>query len=168
MLSQRVLGGAILVAITLVSGAAVAARQSSSASLVGVWRVAEVTYTGPNARKLTNPQPSMRIFTQRHYSFNDVTSDTPRGELPQAPTQPTDKQLADAFGPFIGQAGTYEVRGNELTTRPVVAKNPNGMRGGVFNTFTFVLEGQTLTLTPKATQNGPIANPTTLKLAKIG
>jgi hypothetical protein len=80
-----------------------------------------------NARKITSPQPSVRIFTQRHYSFNDVTGDKPRPELPVAPQpQATEKQLADAFGPFTGQAGTYEVSGNEITVRPVA--NPTTLK----------------------------------------
>jgi hypothetical protein len=145
------------------------AKPAATTSIQGAWKVAEVTFTGPNARKMTSPQPSVRIFTQRHYSFNDVNGDKPRPELPAAPQpQATEKQLADAFGPFTGQAGTYEVSGHEITVRPVAAKSPNAMRAGAFNTSTFRFEGNnTLWLTSKANAAGPVANPTTLKLTRL-
>ena len=155
MLSKRVLAGGTLAAIALVSSVAVVARQGNSPSIVGVWRVSEVTFTGPNARKLTNPQPGLRIFTQRHYSINEVTAEKSRPELPDAPAQATDK------------AGTYEIRGNEITTRPIAAKSPNTMRPKNFNTSAIVLDGKTLTITPKSNQAGPIANPTTIRLTRI-
>ena len=167
MLSRRTLAGGTLAAIALASSVAVIARQGNSPSIVGVWRVSEVTFTGPNARKLTNPQPGLRIFTQRHYSINEVTAEKPRPELPDAPAQGTDKQLAEAFGPFTGQAGTYEIRGNEITTRPIAAKSPNTMRPRNFATSTIAVDGKTLTITGKSSPAGPIANPTTIRLTRV-
>jgi hypothetical protein len=43
-----------------------AQRGSSNSSVIGVWRVSEETTTGPNGQRNTNPQPSVRIFTQRY------------------------------------------------------------------------------------------------------
>ena len=37
---------------------------STTTPVMGVWRVSEVTFTGPNARQITSPQPSVRIFTR--------------------------------------------------------------------------------------------------------
>ena len=165
-MSKRV--AAVLGAL-VVFGSAMAAQQggSSTPSIVGVWRIAEVTFTGPNARKITNPQPGLRIFTRRHYSFTAVTSDKPRAELPP-PGKATDKQLADAFGPFQANAGTYEVKGNEITTRPTVAKAPNVMSGGNFATRTLKFEGnETVWITDKVSQDGPVANPTTFKMTRV-
>jgi len=92
-----------------------------------VWKAAEVNITGPNARKIMEPQPSLRIFTRRHYSITAVTADKPRVELPDG-QKASDKQLADTFGPFLANAGTYEIRGNEITIRPTLAKSPKGRR----------------------------------------
>jgi hypothetical protein len=142
------------------------AQRGSSPSIVGVWRVSERTITGPEARKITNPQPGLRIFTQRHYSVTEVDSDKPRPELPPE-GQRSDKQYADAFDPFTARAGTYEIKGNEITTRPIADKSPNAMRAGNFITFTFMIEGNTLTITGKANQAGPIANPTTTKYTRV-
>ena len=167
MPSPRLLAAAALIGtLGMTLGVVVSAQRGSSPSIVGVWRISEVTITGPNARKITSPQPGLRIFTQRHYSLSEVTADKPRPELPPQ-GKATDKQIADAFGPFTGQAGTYEIKGNEITTRPIAAKNPNAMQAGSFTTSTFTLDGSTLTMTTKANAAGPIANPTTVRLTRI-
>src|ERR1700680_1590770 len=92
------------------------AQLSGSSSVIGVWRESERTRTGPNARKDTNPQPSVVIFTRGYYSTDTVISDAPRPELPQGAT---DKQIADASRSFFGLAGTYEINGNELTLKHI-------------------------------------------------
>jgi hypothetical protein len=157
---------AVVIGITQI--ASFAQRGTSNASVVGVWRVSEVTTTGPNGRKYTNPQPSVRIFTQRYYAIDEVTSDAPRPELPLPADKQTDKQKADAFGPFVGQAGTYEIKGAEMTLKRITAKNPATMKVGTFAVNTFRMEGNnTLWLTQKATEAGPATNPTTWKLTRL-
>ena len=94
-----------------------------------------------------------------------MISDKPRPELPEKGA--TDKETADAFRPFIAQGGTYEIKGNEITYRPITAKNPNAMRTGAFQTSTFRLEGDTLWITGKANATGPIANPVTVKMTRV-
>jgi hypothetical protein len=166
MSRQRLFTAAILAAVSMAGWAVVHAQRTSSPSIVGVWRATDVTITGPNARKVTSPQPGLRIFTQRHYSITAVTADQPRPDLPP-PGKATDKQLADTFGAFQANAGTYEIKGNELTTRAEVAKVPNAMQAGSFATSTFTLEGNTLTVTQKTNTNGPITNPTTIKYTRV-
>jgi hypothetical protein len=140
--------------------------QSGKSPIVGVWHVAERTTTGPTAGTNANPQPSLFLFTARHYSILTVNSDTPRPDLPQQGA--TDKQRADAWGPFTANAGTYAIKGNELTNTVLVAKNPNVMKSGGVQVFTFKMDGKnTLSLTQKANQNGPVANPTTFKLTRV-
>src|SRR5262249_32780978 len=140
------------------------AQSKSTSPLIGVWRVAEVTVTGPNARKITSPQPGLFIFTARHYALETVTSDAPRPELPPADKR-TDKQIVDAFGPFTANAGSYEIKGNEVTNKVIVAKNPGTMKAGRFQIYSFRSEGKdTLWLTQKATDEGPAQDPVTFKL----
>jgi hypothetical protein len=142
------------------------AQSKTASSVMGVWRVAEITRTGPEARKNTSPQPGLFIFTGSHYAIEFVTSDAPRLEVPAE--KPTDKQIADAWGPFTANAGTYTLTANELKNTVMVAKNPNVMKTGGFQVFTVKMEGKnTLWLTQKANQNGPAQNPTTLKLTRI-
>jgi hypothetical protein len=84
------------------------------------------------------------------------------------PDKATDKQIAEAFVPFTANAGTYEIRGDELTTKRITAKNPAEMRAGNSLTFTFRLDGRdTLWLTSKTDENGPPANPTAVKLTRL-
>jgi hypothetical protein len=145
----------------------VSAQSNPAADIVGVWRVSEVATTGPNARTVANPQPSVGIFTRRHFSAISIESDGPRPELPPIGKR-TDQQVADAFDSFRAQAGTYEINGNEITYRVVTAKNPSAMRPGNFIIDTFRFEGRdTLWVTRKATDNGPAPNPTTWKLTRL-
>lgn len=166
MLAKRFLVPVVAVGLLVVAVVA-RAQQRSSPSLVGVWKVAEVTTTGPNGRKVTNPQPGVRIYTPRYFSVTDVTSDRPRPELPP-PGKASDKQLADAFGPFAARAGTYEVKGNEILYHIIAAKAPNLMKPGIVLTSTFKFEGNdTVVIVQKTDQNGPVANPLTTKLTRL-
>ncbi len=128
----------------------------------GVWKPTEVTLTGPNARTITTVQPGLVIVTKNHYSIVAISGEKPRPDLPQ---KATDAQKVATWTPFAANAGTYEVKGTTVTQRPIVAKDP--FPSGFFITSEFKIEGNTLTITPKATQNGPIANPYTMKLVRV-
>ena len=70
-------------------------------------------------------------------------------------------------GPFTANGGTYEVKGNTLTNHPSIAKNPTVMASGATNTFSFKMDGKTLTLTSVTNTQGPVANPTTWTLTRV-
>ena len=125
--------------------------------------MAEVTLTGPNARTITNPQASLYIFTKKHFSFVEIRGEKPRPDLPQK--DPTDAQKVATWTPFWAGAGTYEVKGTTWTFHPIVAKNP--IEPGAFTIWDFKIEGNTLTMTLKATKAGPIATPPTYKLVRV-
>jgi hypothetical protein len=133
--------------------------------LEGVWKVMEVTLTGPNAQKITNPQPNIVMFAKKYFSRVLVLGDKPRPDLPQKDA--TDAQKVATWAPFFASAGTYEVKGATFTLKDLVNKNPIGMAPGNFGTYDFKIEGNTLTITTKATQNGPAANPFTMKLVRL-
>jgi Lipocalin-like domain len=143
-------------------------RAASQPTIQGVWRVTEITTTGPNASKNSNPQPGLYIFTAKHYSIVRVNGMTPRPNLPQDLTTATTAQLLATYGTaFTAQSGTYEVAGGKLTTRPLVAKNTAPMASGAFNTAAYNLDGTTLTITQESGTAGLIENPTTWKLTRI-
>ena len=76
-------------------------------------------------------------------------------------------ELRAVWGPFVGEAGTYEISsGNVITMRPIVAKNPAAMKPGAFTTWSYRLEGNTLWVTAKANQNGPV-DPVTVKAVRV-
>ena len=166
VITKRLLATAIVVVLVGIAQVVGTAQSGSAKSpVIGVWRVSELTITGPNARTNTSPQPSLFIFTPRYYSIEEVTSDAPRPELPQQGA--TDKERADAFGPFTANAGTYDIKGNELMATIVTAKNPNAMRN-TSQVFTFKMDGKnTLLLTQTSGLNGPFPNPVTRKLTRV-
>jgi hypothetical protein len=144
------------------------ASQSKAQSIQGVWRVVEATTTGPGARTLAfADRPNLTIITARHYSRVEVQADGPRPVLTDVAKASAD-ELRAVWGPFVAEAGTYEVTsGNLLTVRPVASKNPAVMGPGVFITYSYRLEGDTMWLTQQRNQSGPFPNPFTLKLTRV-
>jgi hypothetical protein len=160
---SRTTSGVGLLAIVLLANGSVAG-QSSSKSLQGVWQVVEVTMAGPGAA-VVKPQAALAIIYGRHYSRTYV--EQPRPQLPNPATATAD-ELRAAWGPFVSEAGTFELSGeNQMTMRPIVAKNPAAMTAGAFVVYTWSMAGNQLTVSPLRTQNGPVANPPTIKLVKV-
>ena len=162
---KRWVFGAVSVAL-LASQAAVA--QSTRASIQGVWRIVEATTTGPGARTIPFAErPNLTIITARHYSRVEVQADKPRPILADV-TKATADELRAAWGPFVSEAGTYELTpGSFITMRPIASKNPAVMGPGVFITYAYKLEGDSLSLTQARNQSGPFANPFTLRLTRV-
>ncbi len=135
---------ACLSVLMLLVSAPIAGAQSK---LEGVWKVAEVTLDGPNGhRAISNPQPSLWIFTKKHYSITAIQLglDQPRPELPQ---KATDAQKAATWGPTVGDAGAYEIKGATVMLYPAVSKDPQGMAPGTSHPTDFKIEGNTLWIT---------------------
>ena len=146
------------------------ARAASQPTLQGVWRVTEVTTTGKDAATNKSPQPSLYIYTAKHYSITRVNGTKPRPDLPEDLTKATAAQLLANWGPsgFAAQSGTYEVAGGKLTLRPIAARGTRPMAPGAFSTSSYKLDGKTLTITQERGFNGkPVENPTTWKLTRI-
>jgi hypothetical protein len=164
-----------LVVSTLVVGAALAVatiagqqRPASRSGIEGVWRAIEVTTTGPNATTRKDLQPNLSIFTAKHYSQMAVVSDKPRPEMKFGEAASASaEQLRAVWGPFIANAGTYEVKGDEIILKALVAKMPATMAPGNGLTVSFNLDGNTLTTTTKSNRAGPVANPTTIKYTRV-
>jgi hypothetical protein len=83
------------------------------------------------------------------------------------PAQATADDLRAAWGPFFAEAGTYEITGGELTMRPIVSKNAAAMNGSAYTVYAFTLAGNTVTLTTKRNQAGPLPHPATIKATRI-
>jgi hypothetical protein len=143
------------------------AAQSTRESVQGVWRVVEATITGPGARTIAfADRPNLTIITGKHYSRVEVQADGPRPILADVAKASAD-ELRAAWGPFVSEAGTYEVAaGGLITMRPVASKNPAVMGPGVFITYAYKLDGDTLSLTQQRNQNGPFPNPFSFKLVR--
>ena len=136
--------------------------QVSPEALDGAWRVVEVMSTGPaGARTLGDPQPGLLLFTEGHYSYTLVNGDQPRPRPPGGLA--TAEQLLAAWSPFAANAGTFELDGDRMIRRPIVAKSPDAMGPGIFNEYTFRLAADTLWITTVGTETGPSRNPTTVR-----
>ena len=142
--------------------------QSARASIQGVWRIVEATIGGPGGRVIAfGERPNLTIITAKHYHRVEVQADGPRPVLADV-AKATADELRAAWGPFVSEAGTYEVTpGKLLTMRPIASKNPAIMGPGIFLTYAYNLDGNTLTLTQQRNQNGPFATPFTLKLVRV-
>jgi len=142
--------------------------QGKPTSVRGVWQVIQVTMTGPSPRTISvpEPRPNLAFFTAKHYGHLQVTSEGPR-PIPADMAKATAEELRAVWGPFSGEAGTYETGDNTITTRPVVAKNPAAMTSGAFTTYGIKLQGDTLWIIEQRTHRGPIANPVTLKAVRV-
>jgi hypothetical protein len=138
-----------LVGVSVLIVAVIVSAQSK-APIQGVWRVAEtVGGRGAATPTATNvkPQPGFYIFTASHYSVTRVLGDTPR-MAPKDANNPTLAELTDA-NRFVGQFGTYELKGDAIMLHPSIARNPATMNAAALVTGTFKLEGNTLTVTTK-------------------
>ena len=157
--------------LLVASPVAVRSQVAAKSSIQGVWRVTERTVTNPNALdsvgKHANPQPGLYLFTAKHYAQVFVTQDKPRPQLPDV-AKATADQLREAWQPFVGAAGTYNVSAdNLLTLHPMVTKDQAGMKSGDFQTWWYKLDGNTLTAAQMRTQAGPVANPVSLKFTRV-
>ena len=161
-LSLALLGAGLLISPDI-------ARHSKPGSIQGVWQAVQVTVTAPSPRTITipEPRPNLTILTAKHYSRVEDHAEAPR-TAPANVASATADELRTAWGPFVGEAGTYEItNGNTITMHPIAAKNPAAMASGAYTTHTFKLQGDTLWVTDQRNQNGPIANPVSVKLVRI-
>jgi hypothetical protein len=145
-----------------------AAGQSKSGSIQGVWQAVEVSIPGPTPRTISVPQPppNLTIITARHYSRVQVDAEGPR-PTPADIAKASADELRAVWGPFVGEAGTYEISGgNVILMRPMVAKNPAAMKPGAFTTWSYKLDGNTMWVTARTNQNGPV-DPITVKVVRV-
>jgi hypothetical protein len=156
--------GAVIVALVAGRSAAPSAAEPNAA-LQGVWRTLEVVVSGAPARTY-KPLSTLTIFHGRHYSRVEVHAEQPLTPLAD-PSSASADQLRAAWGPFVGEAGTFEMNGNEITMQASVSKNPSAMAKGAVSIYTFRRDGNTLTLTQVRTHAGPSPNPVTVKLTRV-
>ena len=156
--SYKIIACTVVVSVLMTVQAAVARGK-----LEGVWKVTQITFTGPNARTVRPIEPGIWVFTRKYASYVSIYADTPRLALP--PKDATDAQKVAAWTPFYAAASTYETKGSTLTFHTIITKRLT--KPGEFITSDFTIEGNTLTITPKAYEDGPYTNPVTFKLIRL-
>jgi len=145
---------------------AVLGISAQAQKIEGVWTLTEITTTGPNAGTKQITQPSMYLFTKKHYSIIYVSSDAPRDASDPA-TMDADHLREVFVKSFVANAGTYELKAGKLTLHPMVAKSPTYMQGGRWLKESVTISGNNMTLTTDSSNEGPSKNPTTFKFTRI-
>ena len=141
------------------------AAEEREAPFQGVWRTLEVVV--PAAGRTVKPDATLAIFHGRHYSRVEVHTEQPRPLLAN-PADASADQLRAVWGPFVGEAGTFELSGdNVITMQATVAKNPSAMTQGAVSVYTYRRDGNTLTLKQVRTHAGPSPNPITVTLTRV-
>ena len=156
----------LIVSMTGVAG--ITGSDQASRGFQGAWQVTEFVIPGPQPRTIPRPEPrtNLIVFTGKYYSRVEDQSQAARPVLADVATASAD-QLRAAWGPFVGEAGTYEVAGNVITMHPIASKNPAVMGPDVFIAYTFTIGGDRLTLTQSRNQDGPFATPFTLRAVRV-
>ena len=161
----------ILVAVTVLSATLLVATVSrlkaseSREAFEGVWKTVEVVVPGPTPQTF-KAAATMAIFHGKHYSRVEVHAEGDRPVLKNPATASAD-ELRAVWGPFVAEAGTFEVTGNNVTMQATVAKNPAAMMSGATSVYTYQRSGDSLTLTQTRTPSGSSAVPVTIKLARV-
>ncbi len=145
--------------------AAIGIAQSKSAaaqSVEGVWVGTTTVVTGAGASTNPKRQTNFHIYTKGYYTVmaQDAGVALPTRKAPppmKTPGKPTDAEKAalyDFWAPVIAQTGTYEVKGNTITQRDLVAKGTPGER-----TVEFRIEngGKTLLEIAKSAPGQPVS-----------
>ena len=134
----------LLLVLAVAAGSFLAFRPATTTDagdLDGAWKM--VTYTTSDGEEFEVNGVVLLLYTAGHYATIWAPG-APREALPE---EPTDEQLLAAWRRFIAHAGTYEVDGNVVRWKVLVGKNPNAMAAQVELSFTFEVDGNTMTRT---------------------
>lgn len=145
----------------------VGAFAQSKKGIEGVWQLSEITMTGKYAMTMKITQPSVYIFTKRHFSKIYVASDKPRPVLDDYAKASRDELYSIFVDGIDASGGTYEFAGGKMTLRPTVAKSPSDMTAGTWISYTVTFAGDTATLTPEDSNTGPNKKPIFFKLTRV-
>jgi len=147
---RRPIEALLCVGLCVLAVTATSVHSQTKNPLMGAWKVTEIA--NPNSPPLTNPQPGLYVFTEKHYSAVRLNGTKP---LPSYPSNDaaTDADKVASFDAIYVNAGGYAISGNMLTLSPMVAKSAFAMAPGRTVQYEFTLKGDTLTLVQKP--NGP-------------
>jgi len=153
MLRRSAVALAVVVVFVL---AHISVSAAASGPLEGVWQVKDVGGM---------PVAGLYVFTGTHYSMMFATKDRPQID---DTNKATADELRAMWGPMAANAGIYEVSGNLVTIRPIVAKIPIVMKEGANEVYAFRIEGNILSLTQQRNARGvAVQNANTIRLMRV-
>jgi hypothetical protein len=145
---------AVLIGMSLLTATRSSIMTAAENPMAGAWQV-------------MNPKgmAGIFIFSGKHYSM--MAASTERPDITDL-SQATADELRALYGPMAGNAGAYEIAGNQVTIRPVVAKIPIVMKPGAYEVYEFKVENNTLlTLTQRRNVRGPVDRGTVWTLTRV-
>ena len=118
----------------------ISSAATSASPLEGAWVVTSLQSSEGEA--IDPAGPGQFIFLGGRYSAVYTVGVTERRKSEKA-FDPTEEEMVEQYDTIIVNSGTYQVEGNELTLRPLVAKSPEYIGGS--STMEFSVDGDTLT-----------------------
>jgi hypothetical protein len=129
---------------------------AASGPLEGSWQVMDVGGM---------PVAGLYLFASKHYSMMFATKDRPQID---DTNKATADELRAMWGPMAANSGTYDISGNLVTIRPIVAKIPVVMKEGANEVYAFRIEGNILSLTQQRNARGvAVQNANTIRLMRV-
>jgi hypothetical protein len=121
-------------------------KPSAAQSIEGAWKITSHVTTGANAFTNTSWQPSIYIYTKKHYSHFFQTQAAPRPPVaaPKDANKLTDAEKLmryEAWLPVTAQSGTYEIKGTTLIQHTLASKAPAPATGYADNIRELKFEG---------------------------
>src|SRR5260221_13899842 len=139
---RRAALGVMLGALVIVPAHTGLVGAAEDTRLHGVWRVVD---------EAGRPGAGVYIFTGKHYSMMVASADRP--DITDT-SQATVDELRALWNPMAANAGVYDVAGDLVTIRPIVAKIPVVMKPGAYEVYAFRVDGSTLSLTQRRNVRG--------------
>lgn len=156
-----------IIATLAIVAAFVFTTSAQSKAVQGVWQSTETIIGGPDGTAFKVSQPTLSIFTKKHYSFMSILGDTPRPDISER-SPATPELMKEVFvDRFTANGGTYEVKDGKLTTHPSIAKSPSYMKAENFTVYSVEVKGNTMTLTSISDQSGPVKLAIVTKLVRV-
>ena len=148
---RRPIEAMVSVGLCVLALTATTVHGQTKSPLMGAWKVTEIA--NPNSPPLTDPQPGLYVFTEKHYSAVRLNGTKP---LPSYPSNDaaTDAEKVASFNTIYVNAGGYAISGNMLTLSPMVAKSAFAMEPGRTVQYEFTVKGDTLMLVQKPSGPG--------------
>jgi hypothetical protein len=153
-----------------VSVATISGQARSGNPIKGIWRIVASGPADHVVDRKAIGMSGMVIFGDGYWMYGTESGDSPRPALPAGgAASATAEQLRAAWGPMDVQGGPYELKGNELHLRHIIAKGVGAYNATVPLVVSFKVDasGKTGTITQVRGAQGPFQNPVTWRIERL-